>query len=113
MTRIRSNAYNDVLKFSRNHRVRNHLEYLSFFCSCFYRREVLPAAIKTLKDGGYRLVSVAECLGKEAYLKDPPPLPKVSRFATHLQSKLSNGELLEVGFELQLILHLNYHQAWS
>ncbi|KAL9709440.1 hypothetical protein Ac2012v2_007175 [Leucoagaricus gongylophorus] len=39
-------------------------------------REVLPAAIKTLKDGGYRLVSVAECLGKEAYLKDAPPLPK-------------------------------------
>ncbi|KAF5346467.1 hypothetical protein D9756_010073 [Leucocoprinus leucothites] len=40
-------------------------------------REVLPAAIKTLKDAGYRLVSVAECVGKEPYLKDnTKPLPK-------------------------------------
>jgi len=77
----------------------------------FYRREVLPAAIKTLKDGGYRLVSVAECLGKEAYLKDPPPLPKVSLFSTYSQMKLSNDELLEVGLKLQLILHLNGYKV--
>lgn len=97
-----------ILTFFRNNCVRNHLEesLLFFPLMFFYRREVLPAAIKTLKDGGYRLVSVAECLGKEAYLKDAPPLPKVSRFAIYCQRKLSKDELLEVGLELQLILHL-------
>ncbi|KAJ3575534.1 hypothetical protein NP233_g1039 [Leucocoprinus birnbaumii] len=41
--------------------------------------EVLPAAIKTLKEAGYRLVSVAECVGKEPYLKDTSKsLPKSS-----------------------------------
>lgn len=44
-----------------------------------HRREVLPAAIRTLKDAGYRLVSVAECTGREPYLNvDASALPPVS-----------------------------------
>ncbi|KXN80799.1 Chitin deacetylase [Leucoagaricus sp. SymC.cos] len=40
--------------------------------------DVLPSVLKKLKDAGYRLVSVAECVGKEPYLKDAPALPSVS-----------------------------------
>ncbi|KXN93059.1 Chitin deacetylase, partial [Leucoagaricus sp. SymC.cos] len=43
-----------------------------------YRNDVLPSVLKKLKDAGYRLVSVAECVGKEPYLKDAPALPSVS-----------------------------------
>ncbi|KAF9445255.1 carbohydrate esterase family 4 protein [Macrolepiota fuliginosa MF-IS2] len=39
-------------------------------------KDVLPAAIKTLKGAGYRLVTVAECTGRGPYMKaDAPPLP--------------------------------------
>lgn len=35
-------------------------------CS-FYSQVIVPFAIKALKDAGYRLVTLAECLGKPAY----------------------------------------------
>lgn len=39
-------------------------------------KDVLPAAIKTLQDAGYRLVTVAECTGREPYMKaGAPPMP--------------------------------------
>ncbi|KAJ2929896.1 hypothetical protein H1R20_g7214, partial [Candolleomyces eurysporus] len=37
---------------------------------------VLPHAIKVLKDAGYRLVSLAECLGQPAYTVTGPPTPR-------------------------------------
>jgi len=80
---------------------------LRLFCSCFFRREVLPAAIKTLKDGGYRLVSVAECLGKEAYLKDAPPLLKVSRSALCLRRRLSDDGLMKSD------LNCSWYYSWN
>jgi hypothetical protein len=50
----------------------------------FYRKEVLPAAIQALQASGYRLVTVAECTGKEPYLKsDSPPLTPVSTFCSY------------------------------
>jgi hypothetical protein len=41
--------------------------------------DVLPHAIKALQDKGYKLVTVAECLGVEAYNKvsDPQPVSPV------------------------------------
>ena len=44
------------------------------FCCCsirrkmfFYRHEVLPYAIEKLQKAGYKLVTVAECLGEQPY----------------------------------------------
>ncbi len=45
-------------------------------------REVLPHAIDTLQAAGYRLVTVAECLGLEAYTKvGAPGTPDVCTFS--------------------------------
>ena len=53
----------------------------SFFCclkrkQCFYRHQVLShhdaAAIKELQKAGYKLVTVAECLGKEPHYSEGP-----------------------------------------
>ncbi|XP_006457414.1 hypothetical protein AGABI2DRAFT_212813 [Agaricus bisporus var. bisporus H97] len=42
-------------------------------------KDILPAAIQILQNSGYRLVTVAECTGREPYLKsDAPPLTPVS-----------------------------------
>ena len=39
----------------------------------FYRHEVLPYAIKVLQAAGYDLVTVAECLGENPYLRVEDP----------------------------------------
>jgi hypothetical protein len=39
----------------------------------FYRREVLPYAIEVLQAAGYKLVTVAECLGENPYLRVDAP----------------------------------------
>lgn len=42
---------------------------------------LLPYAIKALKAKGYKLVTVAECLGKSAYLSETKP--KAKDVSTH------------------------------
>ena len=39
----------------------------------FFRHDVLPYAIKVLQKAGYKLVTVAECLGQQPYLSVGPP----------------------------------------
>ena len=43
---------------------------MNFF---FYRHEVLPYAIEKLQKAGYKLVTVAECLGQQPYHSQGPP----------------------------------------
>ena len=38
-----------------------------------YRSEVLPYAIQVFQEAGYNLVTVAECLGEEPYLRIDAP----------------------------------------
>ena len=49
-----------------------------FFCclirkKSFYRHQVLLYAIKELQKAGYKLVTVAECLGQQPYHSQGPP----------------------------------------
>ena len=39
----------------------------------FFRHEVLPYAIEKLQKAGYKLVTVAECLGQQPYHSQGPP----------------------------------------
>lgn len=53
----------------------------------FYSFETLPYAIKKLQGAGYKLVTVAECLGKPAYQTVGKPSPRtVSIGLTHMLS---------------------------
>ena len=60
----------------RNQRVKI---FFSVLFSClirkkgFYRHQVLPYTIKELQKAGYKLVTVAECLGQEPYHSQGPP----------------------------------------
>ena len=47
---------------------------------CFYRHLVLPYAIEVLIKAGYKLVTVAECLGESPYLRVDAPSARDVRF---------------------------------
>lgn len=47
--------------------------FLSFVEELYYRHDVIPYAVKVLKEAGYQLVTVAECLGQDPYLSVDAP----------------------------------------
>jgi len=64
-------------------------------------RDVLPYAIETLKGAGYRLVTIAECLGEEPYHSVGKPQPRtVSTFALICHDTANESIILTVGLAL-------------
>jgi hypothetical protein len=72
---INVNLFCRIIMFFRNKRVNILFSYLFFLMrrNVFYRHEVLPYAIKVLQAAGYDLVTVAECLGEDPYLRVEDP----------------------------------------
>ena len=72
-------------------RLRAMIRLLTHTCSETTVKEVLPHAIKKLKDAGYRLVTVAECLGMEPYQSRwEPETPDVCPLFAYYPFRRSN-----------------------
>lgn len=67
-----------------------------------FSHDVIPYAIKELKKAGYKLVTVAECLGEKAYTSSGAPEKRTVR-CLRLEIMLLRSRLFSEQVDLRLI----------